>query len=316
MSEKLDAYLEDISHYLSGREEREEILSEIRSHILEKAEREHGAVTEAALASVIAAFGPARRVAERYLDGQEIIAPAFRRYLFRYTSLIFAVHFLATAAAAIFKTSFYIFPLFFVPRLGVIEALLYLPTAFLCDLGIVTLLLYLITRSRKEIRLPWPKFGLDLDEVKPRKRLISDVLGLIFMTALTIAALYFYIQHHTIFFVNLDFARARPLFTPGPGSWLSLTFIGLFAVEALRLFIRLFTLSPWVDLVKSGISLVLVGLLFRWPVETAFAVSVPERLRPYIKLSLTIALFVVAALLAVDFIKALIIIGRKRLAKR
>jgi hypothetical protein len=40
MSNKLEAYLEEISHFLSGREEREEILSEIRSHILEKAEAE------------------------------------------------------------------------------------------------------------------------------------------------------------------------------------------------------------------------------------------------------------------------------------
>ena len=37
MSDKLEAYLEEISHFLSGRAEREEILSEIRSHILEKA---------------------------------------------------------------------------------------------------------------------------------------------------------------------------------------------------------------------------------------------------------------------------------------
>jgi hypothetical protein len=40
MSNKLEAYLEEISHFLSGHEEREEILSEIRSHILEKAEAE------------------------------------------------------------------------------------------------------------------------------------------------------------------------------------------------------------------------------------------------------------------------------------
>jgi hypothetical protein len=31
MSTKLDAYLEEISHFLSGRDEREELLSEIRS---------------------------------------------------------------------------------------------------------------------------------------------------------------------------------------------------------------------------------------------------------------------------------------------
>ena len=65
MSEKLEAYLEEISHFLSGREEREEILSEIRSHILEKAAREHGQVSDASLDKVIAAYGPARRVAEK-----------------------------------------------------------------------------------------------------------------------------------------------------------------------------------------------------------------------------------------------------------
>jgi hypothetical protein len=71
-----------------------------------------------------------------------------------------------------------------------------------------------------------------------------------------------------------------------------------------------------VDLAKNSVSLVLVGLLFRWPVDTAFAVSLPEGLRPYIKLSLTITLFIIAALVALEFIKTLIIIGRRQLAKK
>ena len=76
MFENLGAYLEEISHFLSGREEREEILSEIRSHILEKTGQEFGEIPETTLAKVVAAHGPARRVAEKYLDGGEIIAPA------------------------------------------------------------------------------------------------------------------------------------------------------------------------------------------------------------------------------------------------
>ncbi len=64
MFEKLEAYLEEIGHFLAGRQEREEILSEIRSHILEKAEQEYGQATEASLAEVLAAYDPARRVAE------------------------------------------------------------------------------------------------------------------------------------------------------------------------------------------------------------------------------------------------------------
>ncbi len=66
MSDKLEAYLEEISHFLSGRAEREEILSEIRSHIAEKAAEGPGEFTDAAIERAIAAFGPARKVAERY----------------------------------------------------------------------------------------------------------------------------------------------------------------------------------------------------------------------------------------------------------
>ena len=52
MPNKLDSYLEEISHFLSGRAEREEILSEIRSHILEKAAAEHGGTGDAAAENI------------------------------------------------------------------------------------------------------------------------------------------------------------------------------------------------------------------------------------------------------------------------
>jgi hypothetical protein len=315
MSNKLESYLEEISHFLSGRREREEVVSEIRSHILEKAEQESGTATDAAIDAVIEAYGSPRRVAEKYLDGQEIIAPAFRRYLFRYTTILFGAHTLATIAAFVWKTSFYIFPLFFVPRLNIVEALMYWPTAFLGDLGVVTLVLFLISRSGKEIRLPWPRFGLDLDEIRPRRHLIPDILGIIALSALIAAGLYFYFRYGSIFFVNLNFHRAKPLFTPQAGRWLSLALIGLWVVEDVRLLVKLFRPSAWLNLAKDAISLVLVGLLFRWPVDSAFAVPVPEALRPYLKPAFVVFLALVALSLAVDFIKSLIVIGRSGLAK-
>ena len=50
------------------------------------------------------------------------------------------------------------------PRLDVIEAVMYLPTAFLTDLSIVALVLSLITQSKKNIKLPWPKFAVSVPE--------------------------------------------------------------------------------------------------------------------------------------------------------
>jgi len=318
MFEKLEAYLEEISHFLSGREEREEILSEIRGHILEKTEQEFGEATEATLAKVIAAYGPARRVAEKYLDGRPIIAPTFKRFLFRYTALLFAFHFILTVAAVAFKKSFLMFPIVYVPSMGPFEALFYLPTAFLFDLGVVTLVLYLITQSKRDVKLPWPRLSIDLDEVKTSGRTIGRIIGLILMTALTGTALYFYVQYRTIFFVNFDFARHQPIFTPEAGQWYSLILIGLWALGTISLAAKLVTSSPWVDAVEKSLSLVLLGLAFRQPLDTAFAVhlpELPEGLVRIIKLSLTITLLVICIFVAVDLIKALVRIGRRRLAK-
>jgi len=315
MFEKLEAYLEEISHFLSGREEREEILSEIKGHILEKAEQELSEVTETSLDKVIAAYGPARRVAEKYLDGHSIIAPAFKRHLFRYTSFLFAVHFLITAVAVIFTKSFLVFPFLLVPRMGVFDALFYLPTAFLYDLGLVTLILYFITRSKKEIKLPWPRFAVDLDEVKRPHRLIFSVLGLGAMLAGTGLTLYLYVRYHSIFFLNLDFPEPRLLFTPETGKWFSLAVIATFAVGAIALCVKFFTSSPWVDVIKNGICVIIVGMLFRLPLDNAFAFSPSARARLSIKYTLMVTLFFISIGFVVDFIKSLVLSGRKKLAK-
>jgi len=315
MFEKLEAYLEEISHFLSGRQEREEILSEIRSHILEKAEQEYGQATEASLGEVIAAYGPARRVAEKYLDGRPIIAPAYHRYLFRYTALFFAFHFVLTVVAVVFKKSFLMFPFLYVPQMGPFESLFYLPTAFVFDLGAVTLILYFITQSKKDVKLPWPKFSLDIDEAKPSGRIIGRIIGFIAMAALTTVALLFYIRYGTLFFAHFNMAQRRPIFTPEAGQWFSLILIGLWGISAISLAIKLTVSPPWVDAVGKALSLVLLGLAFRQPFDTALVQPSPETLNRVFTLSLTITLLIICILVAIDFIKALIRIGRKKLAR-
>jgi len=320
MPNKLETYLEEISHFLSGREEREEILSEIRSHILEKAAAEHGQTGDAALDKVIAAYGPPRKVAEKYLDGRPIIAPVYRRYLFRYATLLFAVHAFLTVIAVIFKEDFIFFPFLFMPRLGVIEALMYLPTAFLTDLGIVTLVLYFITQSGKDVRLPWPKLAVDLDEIKPPAKgfwasRFATAVGAVVMLAITDFALYIFSRHHSIFFVNLDFANPRPLFTPGAGRRLSMIVIAMFAASTLSLFVKLFTRSRWVDTVSNVVSLALIGLVLRQPFEALFATTVPEKLLPKIKFGVKFLLLFIAVIVTVDLIQNLVVIGRRKLVK-
>ena len=320
MSEKLEAYLEDISHFLSGRAEREEILSEIRSHILEKAEQEYGGVDDASLDKVIAAYGPARRVADKYLVDRPIIAPVYKRFLFRYTTLLFACHAVLTLVAVIFRKSFVLFPFVFMPRLGVFEAVMYLPTAFLADLGLVALVLCFITQSGKNIKLPWPKLGVDLDEVTlPKKKALVEkiavLVGFGFMLALTNFAAYLFLKFKTVLFINMDFIHGRPLLNPEPGRRVSLIIIAMFAAGTISLFFKIFTKSRWVDLGSNVVSLVLISLLLSQPFDNLIAVSINPSLLPKIKFGLKFILIFIAAATAIDLIKNLTLIGRRKLAK-
>ena len=317
MSDKLEAYLEEISHFLSGRAEREEILSEIRCHIMEKAAEGPGEFTDAAIERAIAAFGPARKVAEKYIDGRPIIATAYKRHLFRYTTFLFAIHAALTVLAVVLKKEFVLFPFLFMPRLGVIEVLMYLPTAFLADLAIVAVFLYFITQSGKDVKLPWPRFGVDLDEVKlPAKRFwagrIATAVGAVIMLAITDFSLYLFAKYQTIFFANLDWSDPRPLFTPDAGRRLSMVVIAMFATSTMTLLAKLFTRSRWVDIVSDAISLGLIGLILRQPFENLFAVHIPERALPGIKYSIKLTLLLIALMIGIDLIKNIVRIGRAK----
>lgn len=318
MSNKLEAYLEEISHFLSGRAEREEILSEIRSHILEKAAAEHGGTGDDAVDRAISAYGAPRRVAERYAEDRPIIAPAYKRYLFRYTTLLFAVHAALTVFAVVFKKDFVIFPFLFMPKIGVIEALMYLPMAFLADLGLVAVVLYFVTQSGKEVKLPWPKIGVDLDEVKPPKKAfwgrIGTAVGAVIMLAVTDFALYLFARYHTIFLYLTDGADPRPLLTPEAGRYLSLIVIAMFAVSTMTLLVKLFTRSPWVKIVSNVVSLGLIGLVLRQSFDGLFAVTIPEKLMPMIKTNIKITLLVIALIVTYELVRDIVRLGRRKLA--
>jgi hypothetical protein len=317
-NDKLETYLEEISHYLSGRAEREEILNEIRSHILEKAASGGGgSLSDEAIAQAIAALGPARRLAERYAEDRPIIAPAYKRYLFRYTTLLFAIHTVLIILAVIFRESFIIFPILFVPRVSPFDAILYLPMAFLADLGLVALVLYFITQSGKDIALPWPKFGLDLDEVKPPRRHFWNIFGTAvratIMLAITSFCLHLLARYDTIFVYLTRAKEPKLIFTPAAGHYLSILVIILIAVSTVALVTKLFTESRWVDIVSNAISLAIIGLVLRQPFDNLFAINIPDKLLSWLKPTILITLLIIALVTAYQLIRDIIRVSRHHL---
>jgi hypothetical protein len=318
MVKNLEAYLEEIGHFLSGPKEREEILNEIRSHIMEKIAQEGGPVTETALGKIIADYGKPRQVAEKYLDGRPIIAPAYQRFLFRYTWMLFSFHFVLIILGAFFKKSFSVFPFLFIPGRDLADVFLYTPTAFLTDFGIVALVLYYITWTGKETRLPWPRFAIDVNEAKPVAR-GATLIGAGIMLALTGVAVNLFLKFQTIFFISSNLKGFRPLLLPEAGRQVSLVILAMLVAGTLGLFIKLFTLSRrlacWVDASADGIALVLIGRLLSQPYATLFAVAIPQRLHAWLKITLTVTVLFVALMVAIDLVANVVRLGRGRLAK-
>ena len=312
MSEKLETYLDEIRQYLAGSKEKQEILAEIKSHIMEKAEQEFGEITEDTLEQIIAIYGSPQQVAEKYMDDYQIIAPTFKGYLLRYTAVLFAVHFTLTLFALIFKIRMLVLPFFYIPKMDNFQALFYFPMIVIYDLGLVGIILYFVTQSRKDIKLPWPKLNLNWQKMASRRLEKPKIIPLILMLIGYTALVYAYMRYHTLFFRSLNFKGVESLFNPEASKWYSLALLSFLGIGILAYIIKFFSRPEWINLLRSALQLVILGIVINRPIEN------PIREFFYFDIQLVIDMIValIAVLLAVDFLKSLIILGKKSLMKK
>ena len=313
MSKRLETYLEEISHYLGIRKEKQEILTEIKSHIMEKAEQESGEVTEESLEKVIEVYGSPRQVAEKYIEDDQIIATAFKNHLIRYTAILFAFHFGLILMSIIFKiSSMTVLPFFYIPEFDSFESFFYLPMAFIYDLGLVGIILYFVTQSRKEIRLPWPKLTVDWEKMMDGRQEKSKIIPLVLMLLGYAAIFYVYLRYHTLFFKSLNPGRVESLFSPEASTWYSLALLCLLGIGILAYITKFFIQSEVVNLLRSACQLVILGIVINRPMVNA----IREFFYIDIHLIADLVVALIAVVLAIDFLKSLIILGRKAFKKK
>jgi hypothetical protein len=305
MYEALEAYVEEIGRYLAVKRGGEEILAEIRSHILEKAENESGAVTEASLERAIAEYGGPRDVADKYMEGQQIISPTFRRHLFRYTWILFAFHFACTALAVYLHTSIIAFPFLFIPKMGVLWALIYLPMALVYDFGLVALVLYLVTQRGRDVRLPWPslfKIGRSRTGLgRPRMR------SLLIHVAYFAACVYVISRFHTLFFYSLNFGRPQSLLAPVPSLYYSILLAAALGCHTVAYAVRFLFNSAWVYVVRDGVILILLWIVWNSPIDPHIA-DVPGF---NLRVAAGAFIVVLAGLAAIRFLRNIQVVRRE-----
>ena len=271
MKNTLEEYLEEISHYLVVSSGADEILKEIKSHIMEETEECYGDTAPENLEQTIARYGNPRKVAERYLEGNHIIAPSFRKYLFRYTWILFAIHFGLTCIFFLLKTNLQMFPpLFSIPHMTNIFSLLnQIPMTFIYDFGLVALLLFFISQSKKDIRLPWVNFMVPKKGEKKFQPPKPKSLYLLLEVAGSGVLLFLFLSYGTIFFksLNLDTGLFQPWLSSPASHFYSVVILIWCGLEIFFYAIRFFKNTFFVRLVKNLVYLVGLWLLMNIGVE-------------------------------------------------
>ncbi len=308
MDKNLNIYLEEIDHYLILKEGKKEVLKEIESHILEKTETDFGGISEGNIQKTINSFGSAKEVAEKYLDGFQIISPSYKNYLFRYTWILFAIHFSLKIISDDFNLSFNFFPFDLSIKInGFINRFMQLlseaPVTWIYDFGIVALILYLITQSEKEINLIWPQFVVKKFKIKTLSLNEPSKLKIGIIAGLQIISLLIYFKYNTLFFKTINFTHPpEPLFEAVFSQFMSLLVIGLIFFELICSIIPFFLKTYWINLINNSVYLIVAIFLLNYPFKEIFIHSSLDVLKPIGSLIL-IGIIVIVVF---DFFKVLI----------
>lgn len=305
MNKILDDYISDIEHFLAVRQGRADILKEIRSHLIERAEKEAVEPESEDFGRIILEYGSAREVADRYNEDIQIIAPSFLRYLVRYTAFLFSLHMILTVTAVLTHSRMIIFPFFVIPRMEPAAALFYIPMSLVYDLGLVGLFLYLVTQRRgREIRLPWlnVNFGRWSGDGPEKAKPVVAVVLLI----LLILAVIGIFKQKTLFVYSVNLQNPESFLNPEASRLFSLVVIGLIAVELFTQILRIAVRSSWLDAANNAVWLGAVWWMLNYPGDGLFRQDIPEVLPGILKSLGTTILVIVAVFSSWGFIKAVV----------
>ena len=308
MDKNLNIYLEEIDHYLILKEGKKEVLEEIESHILEKAEKDFGKISEENIQKTINLFGSAKEVAEKYLDGFQIISPSYKKYLFRYTWILFAIHYCLKIISYTFNIAFNFTPFGLSIKIkGIMQLLSEALATWIYSFGIVALILYLITQSEKEINLIWPQFVVSRFKIKTLPLNKPSRLKIGIIAGLLIISLIIYFKFNTLFFMTINLHQTPdPLFATAFSQFMSLLVIGLIFFELICSIVPYFFKTYWINLINNCVYLIVAIFLLNNPFKEIFIQPSLNVLKPIGSLIL-IGIIVIVVF---DFFKALISMAR------
>jgi hypothetical protein len=155
---EIDHWLSEVAACLPRRVARADVIAELRSSVLDRAEEiAGGPVTEESLRAALSAMGEPAEVAMAFTGARTLVDPRLYPSFVTYTGIVFAIHLVMIVAATAFGASIAVFPFEAreLPGRGAVFPLLVAAVqALLFDIGLMVVLFAVVTRARPALRLP------------------------------------------------------------------------------------------------------------------------------------------------------------------
>jgi hypothetical protein len=229
---ELEKYLDEVSAHLGRWEGREDVLLELRSDVLDRAEDlGEGEITPDAVQRALATMANPAEFALAYRGERYLIGPKLYRAFVIYTGILFAVHIVMIIVATVTGTGIRIFPMNIMslerPH-SLFNLFLVAIQALLTDIGLMVLIFAGITRVRGTAALPRLAFRVPIGLRTSSTRAVLALLVAVILT---------FFRDDVFIVVSED--RVEPLFSKafsGYLVWLNIFLSLVIARELIYLF--------------------------------------------------------------------------------
>lgn len=260
---ELERYLDEVSVQLGRYKGKQDLLLELRSDALDRAEDLGGGdVTAANMAKAVASMADPAEVALAYRGSKYLIGPKVYRAFVLYTAILFAIHLVLLVVATVTGTGIEIFPLSIV-KLEKPHTLLNLVStaiqALLLDIGLMVVIFAGMSRVGRSARFPSVAFRV------PAGARASGMRGVL---ALLVLLILNFLRDDLFIVVSED--EVTPLFSEAFAEnlpWLNLLLALVIAREAGY---ALLGERRWLVIADGAVSVFGIGLMIWFLTQPAF----------------------------------------------
>lgn len=308
MVKKLDAYLEEVGHYIAGKTGTDDILAEIKSHISDRAQEEFGDTSDESIEKVLSGMEDPREMAARYSQGQDIIAPYYRKHLMLYTAFLFLINLgVSIISIVLGGRGLHLIPFFQRAEDDFYTFLGGLPVMFFFYFGIVCMFFMVITKYRK-VKPAWLVLGNSGKELGTPN--LTGLAGRLIGFIVIVAVLGF--QDEIVKVISDAFPR---LSIYGLPDLLVNAFLALAGIDLVVYAFRFLANTPMLEAAGAAAKLLLMAFIVRMPMGFETLTGLDGALSTALEMGIRAVCVIIVIITTIDLMRWLLYSFQERYLK-